>query len=257
LLTLAPSLLHLLTPSPLYYDPIKRSLGNVFNRTPWLRRLFYNLLDLLLLRTWHVHRELRQWARGRTREPLNILDAGAGYGQYTYWLSSLSSLWHILTVDVKEEQVADSNNFFRTLGRPQVQFAVQDLVLYQEPNSFDLATTPAVTFTADGKACAHRFFLRVESAAGTKQPLAPSFETYPNPAEASHKLQFSAHGLRAGTATATLLTTYGTEVLSQPVTVGGNGLLLGELSLAGVKPGIYLLRFTAGNTVVTKRLEVR
>jgi hypothetical protein len=121
----------------------------------------------------------------------------------------------------------------------------------------DLATTPAVTFTADGKACAHRFFLRVESAAGTKQPLAPSFETYPNPAEASHKLQFSAHGLRAGTATATLLTTYGTEVLSQPVTVGGNGLLLGELSLAGVKPGIYLLRFTAGNTVVTKRLEVR
>jgi hypothetical protein len=121
----------------------------------------------------------------------------------------------------------------------------------------DLAATPTFTFTADGKACEHRFFLRVESAAGAKQPLAPSFETYPNPAEASHKLQFSAHGLSAGTATATLLTSYGTEVLSQPVTVGGNGLLLGELSLAGVKPGIYLLRFTAGNTVVTKRLEVR
>ncbi len=123
----------------LYYDPIKRSLGNVFNRSPWLRRLFYNLLDLLLLRTWHVHRELRHWAKGRTREPLDILDAGAGYGQYTYWLSGLSSLWRILAVDVKEEQVADSNSFFRVIGRPQVQFAVQDLVLYQEPNSFDLA----------------------------------------------------------------------------------------------------------------------
>jgi SAM-dependent methyltransferase len=123
----------------LYYDPIKRSLGNVFNRSPWLRRLFYNLLDLLLLRTWHVHRELRQWAKGRTREPHDILDAGAGYGQYTYWLSGLSSLWRILAVDVKEEQVADSNNFFRAIGRPQVQFAVQDLVLYQEPNAFDLA----------------------------------------------------------------------------------------------------------------------
>ena len=34
---------------PLYYDPIKKSLGEVFNRTPWLRRLFYYLLDLLLL----------------------------------------------------------------------------------------------------------------------------------------------------------------------------------------------------------------
>ncbi|WP_241738087.1 class I SAM-dependent methyltransferase [Hymenobacter polaris] len=123
----------------LYYDPIKRSLGNVFNRSPWLRRLFYHLLDLLLLRTWHVHRELRQWARGRLREPLQLLDAGAGYGQYSYWLSSLSSAWHILAVDVKEEQVKDSNDFFRAIGRPQVQFAVQDLVLYQEPNTFDLA----------------------------------------------------------------------------------------------------------------------
>ncbi|AMR28320.1 methyltransferase type 11 [Hymenobacter psoromatis] len=123
----------------MYYDPIKRSLGNVFNRSPWLRRLFYNLLDLLLLRTWHVHRELRQWAKGRTRQPLDILDAGAGYGQYSYWLSGISNLWRILAVDVKEEQVADSNNFFRAIGRPQVQFAVQDLVLYQEPNSFDLA----------------------------------------------------------------------------------------------------------------------
>ena len=123
----------------MYYDPIKRSLGNVFNRSPWLRRLFYHLLDLLLLRTWHVHRELRQWARGRIREPLNILDAGAGYGQYSYWLSGLSRQWHILAVDVKDEQVLDSNNFFRAIGRPQVQFAVQDLVLYQEPNSFDLA----------------------------------------------------------------------------------------------------------------------
>ena len=123
----------------MYYDPIKKTLGQVFNRTPWLRRLFYHLLDLLLLRTWHVHRELRRWAKGRTQEPLHILDAGSGYGQYTYWLSGLSEKWNILAVDVKDEQVADSNTFFRQVGRRNVQFAVQDLVLYQEPNSFDLA----------------------------------------------------------------------------------------------------------------------
>ncbi len=123
----------------MYYDPIKKTLGNVFNRRPWLRRLFYYLLDLLLLRTWHVHRELRAWAKGRTQEPLNILDAGSGYGQYTYWLSGLSKLWQILAVDVKDDQVADSNQFFRAIGRTNVQFAVQDLVLYQEPNAFDLA----------------------------------------------------------------------------------------------------------------------
>ncbi|MBD2713450.1 class I SAM-dependent methyltransferase [Hymenobacter sp. BT646] len=123
----------------MHYDPIKRSLGEVFNRTPLLRRLFYHLLDLLLLRTWHVHRELRQWAKGRTSEALNILDAGSGYGQYTYWLSGMSTKWNILAVDVKDEQIADSNKFFREIGRTNVQFAVQDLVLYQEPNTFDLA----------------------------------------------------------------------------------------------------------------------
>ncbi|KAA9333055.1 class I SAM-dependent methyltransferase [Hymenobacter busanensis] len=123
----------------MHYDPIKRTLGDVFNRTPWLRQLFYNLLDLLLLRTWHVHRELRQWAKGRRDQAQNILDAGAGYGQYTYWLSGMSDKWQVLAVDVKDEQVADSNRFFRQIGRPHVQFAVQDLVLYQQPNSFDLA----------------------------------------------------------------------------------------------------------------------
>jgi SAM-dependent methyltransferase len=123
----------------LHYDPIKRALGNVFNRTPTLRRLFYHLLDLLLLRTWHVHRELRAWAAGRTQQPLTILDAGSGYGQYTYFLTGLSRMWQVLAVDVKDEQVQDCNNFFRQIGRTNAQFAVEDLVLFQQPNTFDLA----------------------------------------------------------------------------------------------------------------------
>ena len=64
------------------YDPIKQSLGKAFNSTPALRRLFYKLLDLLLLRTWHVKKEIREWSRGR-KGPANILDAGMGFGQNT------------------------------------------------------------------------------------------------------------------------------------------------------------------------------
>lgn len=121
------------------YDPIKRSLGDVFNKTPFLRKLFYNLLDLLLLRTWHVHKELREWAKGKTDEPIKILDAGSGYGQYSYFLSSMSPKWEILAVDVKDEQVADCNRFFREIKRTNVQFAVADLVTFREPDQFDLA----------------------------------------------------------------------------------------------------------------------
>jgi SAM-dependent methyltransferase len=119
------------------YDPIKRSLGKVFNRTPFLRKVFYKLLDLLLLRSWHVRKEIRKW---NTVSPANarILDAGSGFGQYDYFLSSLNPAWTINGVEVKEEQVADCNNFFKSIGRSQVFFTLGDLTTYQEPTSYDL-----------------------------------------------------------------------------------------------------------------------
>jgi len=36
----------------------------------------------------------------------HILDAGAGFGQYTYYLSNINSSWNILSIDVKKEQVS-------------------------------------------------------------------------------------------------------------------------------------------------------
>ena len=121
------------------YDPVKRRLGAVFNRTPFLRKLFYRLLDLLLLRAWHVHSELRPWIREHRDRSAYILDAGAGFGQYTYWLIRFSREWRIKAIDVKEEQVADCNNFFSRIGKSeQVKFVVDDLVTYQEADTFDL-----------------------------------------------------------------------------------------------------------------------
>ena len=119
------------------YDPIKRSLGNVFNKSPFLRKLFYNLLDLLLLRAWHIHKELRAWMKDK-KDDVKILDAGAGFGQYTYWLSSKNKNWNIFSVDVKEEQVADCNNFFKQINRNNVLFAVEDLTIYRKENAYDL-----------------------------------------------------------------------------------------------------------------------
>ncbi|WP_299758724.1 class I SAM-dependent methyltransferase [uncultured Pontibacter sp.] len=120
------------------YDPIKRVLGDVFNKTPFLRRVFYNLLDLLLLRAWHVKKELREWSDNRRNEEQHILDAGSGFGQYTYHLSGMSSKWRILAVDVKEEQVSDCNRFMRAIGRQNILFKIADLVKYREPETYDL-----------------------------------------------------------------------------------------------------------------------
>ena len=119
------------------YDPIKRSLGNVFNRTPALRKLFYRLLDLLLLRSWHIHLELRKWAKTAPSEA-KIFDAGAGFGQYSWFLHRLNKNWKIRSVDVKDEQVADCNRFFQAIDAKNIKFEVGDLTKFQKPNEFDL-----------------------------------------------------------------------------------------------------------------------
>ena len=120
------------------YDPIKRSLGNIFNKTPFLRILFYRLLDLLLLRAWHIKREIKVWSKKRVLKQ-HILDAGSGFGQYTYYMSTLSPEYQILAVDVKDEQVRDCNIFFKKIGKENaVEFRVDDLTKFQKENTFDL-----------------------------------------------------------------------------------------------------------------------
>ena len=119
------------------YDPIKRRLGILFNKSPLLRKLFYKLLDLLLLRAWHVHKELNKWAAGKGNN-VTILDAGSGFGQYSFWLSGKNSGWKILAVDVKEEQVADCNAFFQKAGRKNVKFEIADLTKFVQPEAYDL-----------------------------------------------------------------------------------------------------------------------
>jgi SAM-dependent methyltransferase len=119
------------------YDPIKRSLGNVFNKRPILRKLFYRLLDLLLLRAWHIKREIRKWAR-QNKGDLNILDAGSGFGQYVYMMSKMSHKWSILGVDVKEEQIEDCTIFFNNMNQTNVEFRYADLTKFKKEETYSL-----------------------------------------------------------------------------------------------------------------------
>lgn len=120
------------------YDPIKRTLGVFFNHAPWMRVMFYKMLDTLLLRTWHIRKrlkELRQVLPSGTK----VLDAGSGYGQYSYNLAQISKTWTIHAVDVKSEQVDDCNAFFSKLGLGnRVKFEVQDLTTFVKPLNYEL-----------------------------------------------------------------------------------------------------------------------
>jgi len=119
------------------YDPIKRKLGSVFNASPALRKLFYSLLDILLLRSWHIRKEIKAWEK-TVKGPQAILDAGSGFGQYEYFLGKRNKQWKIKAVDVKDEQVEDCNTFFGKIGFKQVHFEVADLTTFVEPETYNM-----------------------------------------------------------------------------------------------------------------------
>jgi 2-polyprenyl-3-methyl-5-hydroxy-6-metoxy-1,4-benzoquinol methylase len=120
------------------YEPIKQSLGRVFARSPFLRKTLYFLLDLLLLRTWHVKRALRRMA---TQLPADasVLDAGSGFGQYSWRMSRMKPQWKIKAVDINSEQVDDCNRFFEKCKMAdRVSFSTADLTALNDTEKYNL-----------------------------------------------------------------------------------------------------------------------
>jgi SAM-dependent methyltransferase len=120
------------------YEPIKRPLGRYFTKSLFLRKILYFLLDLLLLRTWHVKRAIRKLAF-HFPENAFILDAGSGFGQYTWHMSQMNSKWNIKAVDINSEQIEDCKRFFKKAGRSnRVDFVTADLTALINPDTYDI-----------------------------------------------------------------------------------------------------------------------
>jgi 2-polyprenyl-3-methyl-5-hydroxy-6-metoxy-1,4-benzoquinol methylase len=123
------------------YEPIKKSLGRLFTKSLFLRKTFYFLLDLLLLRTWYVKKAIKRLRSGIFQNAF-ILDAGSGFGQYTWRLSSLHRGWNIKAIDINSEQVEDCNDFIARTGRSErVKFETCDLTAIKDKDIYDLILT--------------------------------------------------------------------------------------------------------------------
>lgn len=117
------------------YDPVKKVFGDAVSGKPFLRKIFYKLLDLMFLRSWHVRKKVRELFPEDT--VLKIFDAGMGFGQYTYFLAKRFPDSDILAVDVKEEQVEDCKKFFSDCGFNKVRFEIADLTKIEYEKEFD------------------------------------------------------------------------------------------------------------------------
>lgn len=122
----------------MHYDPIKNKFAVLIRKFPFLRVLFYKLLDLFFLRSWYVRRELKRLRKLFGNKLINIYDAGTGYGQYTYFMAKKLKPANILSVDIKKDWVEDASNFFDKIDSSSIRFSVEDLLEINHENKFDL-----------------------------------------------------------------------------------------------------------------------
>lgn len=122
----------------MHYDPVKNVFASVIRSLPILRITFYKTLDLMFLRSWYVRRELKLLRKQFGTKSISILDAGTGYGQYSYFMSQKMNPCEILAVDVKEDWIKDCAQFFSSQKINTVKFEIADLTKFTSEKKFDL-----------------------------------------------------------------------------------------------------------------------
>ena len=120
------------------YEPIKSSLRIFFSGPLFMRKALYVLLDILLLRTWHVKKALKKLAAQIPGEA-TVLDAGSGFGQYSWRMCRMNKGWKIDAIDINKDQIDDCTRFFTKSGLSErVKFRTGDLTLLESHDCYDL-----------------------------------------------------------------------------------------------------------------------
>jgi 2-polyprenyl-3-methyl-5-hydroxy-6-metoxy-1,4-benzoquinol methylase len=106
------------------YEPIKEKVGSIIGGSRTLRKIYYFLLDTILLRAWHVKREVRRIFKVNRFQ--SALDAGCGPGEYSYYLAKKFGA-RVTGVDVIESEVERCNIFAREENLKDLVFLIADL----------------------------------------------------------------------------------------------------------------------------------
>ena len=148
------------------YDPVKDRLGSFFWASPLRTRAFYRTLDAVFLRSWYVRRALRQIiGRAPAGRPFRVLDAGTGFGQYTYWLLRTFEHVEVVAVDVKRDYLDRAEAFVATTPyAARVRWAEADLTQplpHALGGDFDLCLSVDVMEHIEDDRAVFRNFARV------------------------------------------------------------------------------------------------
>jgi len=120
------------------YAPIKNILRGFIRGNAAMTKMFFGVMGMLFLRTRYVKRELRKLMKNG-RECGKILDAGFGYGQYSYWLMRKYPKAQLTSVEIEPMMIEDFRSFLRKIKRENVELQELDLTKMTYENQFNLA----------------------------------------------------------------------------------------------------------------------
>ena len=119
------------------YQAVKDRIDKFLNRFPFTRKIFYLLLDLFFLRQWYIKRILRDLLE--KKKEATFFDAGAGFGQYSFYVLKRSSSSKILAVDYNETVIKNFYNSLNTRFKKRVEIGKADLQCYHPQQQYDIA----------------------------------------------------------------------------------------------------------------------
>lgn len=127
--------------STIDYDPVKDKFAVIIRKSHLLRRVFYALLDLFFLRSWHMRRLIRKYGTVFDNSgEWKLLDAGCGFGQYDRFILKQFSGVNVLSVDVKKDYLEDCRHYFSNeIEKGRIRFRQEDLLTLNLKESFDMA----------------------------------------------------------------------------------------------------------------------
>jgi len=120
------------------YDPLKDRISALINTFPPLRKAFYLLMDLTLLRQRHVKRAIRNHLGSRPL--LHAYDAGAGYCQYSWYFLRHWPCCQVHASDLKSDFLRQFQDFLPGDLLPRFSSQAADLQSYIPNGSYDLIT---------------------------------------------------------------------------------------------------------------------
>jgi len=118
------------------YDKTKDNFAGAIDKFPLLRKLFYTALDMLLLRQWYVKTKIRK--HFPKNKPVRFYDAGAGFGQYSYFILKCFKNSTVHAVDLKRDYMESFARYASKHGWQDFTAKQADLTAYVPKEKFDL-----------------------------------------------------------------------------------------------------------------------